>query len=151
MPRYLLDTNILLRAANKAAAQHPAIVAAMTALTEQGHDLLVTPQVLVEFWAVASRPVNANGFEWPSNEVREAIDRILERFAVILETAAVFPEWLRFASTQQVIGKKAHDTRLAALCSVENLALLTNNTSDFRRFGIAAYAPDEVIKRPPVP
>ncbi len=143
MARYLLDTNILLRAANKTSAQHPATVQAMTALTEQGHDLLVTPQVLVEFWAVATRPLQANGFEWTCEEVRDQIDRILERFTVIMETPAVFTEWLRLASTYKVVGKKAHDARLAALCKVENLALLTFNTPDFRRFDISVVSPDD--------
>jgi hypothetical protein len=34
---------------------------------------------------------------------------------------------------------------------LENLALLTNNTSDFRRFGVTAISPDEVVKFPPIP
>ena len=63
---------------------------------------------------------------------------------MIMETIAVVGEWLRLATTHQVIGKKAHDARLAALCSVENLALLTFNISDFRRFGILAVSPGEL-------
>ena len=144
MARYLLDANILLRAANKTSSQHAATVHAMTALTEQGHDLVVTPQVLVEFWAVATRPLEANGFAWLSQQVRDAIDRLLERFPMIVESPAVFPEWLRLASMHQVIGKKSHDARLAALCRIENLALLTFNLADFRRFALLAVSPDQV-------
>jgi predicted nucleic acid-binding protein len=146
MARYLLDTNILLRAANKTSAQHPATIAAMTALTELGHDLAITPQVLVEFWAVASRPLEANGFGWPTADVRNAIDRLLERFPLILEPSTVFPEWLQLATASQVIGKKAHDARLASLCRIEGVVLLTFNTPDFRRFGISTVSPDELQK-----
>ncbi len=146
MARYLLDTNILLRAANKTSSQHSAAVHGMSALAGQGHDLVVTPQVLVEFWAVATRPLQANGFEWPCKRVREEIDRTLQRFALILETPAVFVEWLRLADTNQVIGKKANDARLAALCKVESLALLTFNTSDFRRFAISVVSPDDFLQ-----
>ena len=80
MARYLLDANTLLRAANKTSSQHLATVGAMTALTEQGHDLVIAPQVIAEFWAVASRPIDANGFNWPTIDVRKAIDRLLSRF-----------------------------------------------------------------------
>lgn len=146
MARYLLDANILLRAATKTSAQHSVTVEAMTALTGQGHDLVITPQVLFEFWAVASRPLDVNGFEWPTADVRDAIDRLLERFPLILEPSTVFPEWLQLATGSQVIGKKAHDARLAALCRIESLALLTFNTPDFRRFGISAVSPDELRK-----
>jgi hypothetical protein len=48
MTRYLLDTKIVLRAANKSSSQHPATVHSMSALTGQGRDLAVTPQVLIE-------------------------------------------------------------------------------------------------------
>ncbi len=146
MARYLLDTNILLRAANKTSSQHAAAVHGMSALAAQRHDLVVTPQVLIEFWAVATRPLQANGFEWPCKRVREEIDRTLQRFALVLETPAVFVEWLRLADTNQVIGKKAHDARLAALCKVESLALLTFNTSDFRRFAISVVSPDDFLQ-----
>jgi len=63
MARYLLDTNVLLRATNKASSQHAATVQSMAALAAQGHDLVVAPQVLVEFWAVATRPLEANGLD----------------------------------------------------------------------------------------
>jgi predicted nucleic acid-binding protein len=118
MARYLLDANILLRIANKSSSQHQASLQAMTTLTQQGHDLVVTPQVLVEFWAVATRPLDANGFGWTSAEVIDEINRFLGRFALIVETPNVFVEWLRLVSTNHVIGKKSHDARLAALCKV---------------------------------
>jgi predicted nucleic acid-binding protein len=145
MARYLLDANVLLRAANKTSTQHPAVVQAMTALAEKGHDLVITPQVLVEFWAVASRPLDANGFGWPVQEVRTAINQALERFEMIIETSPAFAERLQLASMNSVIGKKAHDARLAAICRIENLNLLTFNTADFRRFDILAVSPNEFL------
>jgi predicted nucleic acid-binding protein len=144
MARYLLDTNILLRAANKASVQHLKAAQAMTDLVSQGHDLTVTPQVLVEFWAVASRPVPANGFGWSTKDVRTAIDDFLNRFELVFEPTSMFAEWLLRATTNQVIGKKAHDARLAVLCEIKGLALLTFNLPDFRRFGISVVSPDQL-------
>ena len=110
MARYLLDTNILLRTANKSSSQHSSAVAAMTTLIARGDDLVVTPQVLVEFWAVASRPLIANGFEWPTKDVREAIDLILGRLPLILETPNVFPSGFGFRPRIKLSGRK-HTTR----------------------------------------
>src|SRR6266508_1151246 len=57
----LLDTNILLRAVDR---NHPKCRPARRAiinLHRQHNRLFLTPQNLIEFWAVATRPVDSNG------------------------------------------------------------------------------------------
>ncbi|MBY0514400.1 MAG: hypothetical protein K2P78_10865 [Gemmataceae bacterium] len=49
----LVDTNVLLRAAEPGHGMHRAAVDAVAALRTAGHDLRVVPQVLYEFWAVS--------------------------------------------------------------------------------------------------
>ena len=58
---HLLDTNILVQWVNPAAPDHPLAVAAVLALMDREEQLCITPQNLVEFWGVATRPANANG------------------------------------------------------------------------------------------
>jgi predicted nucleic acid-binding protein len=146
MPTYLIDTNVLLRSVNDASAEHPSAVGAIASLLEKGHELFLAPQVLVEFWAVATRPADANGFDWSLNKVRDEIDRLLDQFSLLPEIPTVFGEWLRLVTERKVIGKKVHDARLAALLSTHGIAnLLTFNTSDFKNFGVNAVSPDEIM------
>ena len=53
---YLTDTSILARLANATDAQHSVAVQAVLELHRRGEVLHLTPQVLVEFRNVATRP-----------------------------------------------------------------------------------------------
>ena len=64
MASYLMDTNVLLRAVQKAAPEHALVVSAIAELTANGATIYVAPQVLVEFRVVATRPIEVNGFGW---------------------------------------------------------------------------------------
>ena len=57
----LLDTNILVRLSNTADAMHFVASYAVTTLRQRGETLWITPQVLIEFRSVATRPASANG------------------------------------------------------------------------------------------
>ena len=115
MARYLIDTNVLLRGAVRTSARKPVAVNAIAALLAQGDELYVAPQVLMEFWSVATRPTDVNGFGWSVEVVRGKVDKLLEQFPLLPETPAVFEEWLRLVTERCVTGKRAHDTRLVAL------------------------------------
>ena len=58
---FLLDTSILVRLANATDAQHPVATQAVVELHRRGEVLHITPQVLIEFRNVATRPKTANG------------------------------------------------------------------------------------------
>jgi predicted nucleic acid-binding protein len=148
MTSYLIDTNVVLRSVESASAEHPAVVSAVAALLENGEELFVAPQVLVEFWVVATRPLDANGFGWSIEKVRDEIGRLLDQFSLLPEIPALFEAWLRLVTDRQIIGKRAHDARLAALLTIHGIAnILTFNTSDFKDFGIIAVSPDEILAK----
>ncbi len=145
MTRYLVDTNVLLRSAVNTSARNPAAASAITTLLTQGDELFLVPQVLMEFWSVATRPAAVNGFGWPVGVVRAEIDRLLDQFPLLPETPVVFGEWLRLVTQYGVMGKQSHDTRLVAILNVHQVArLLTFNTDDFKIFGAIAVSPDEI-------
>jgi predicted nucleic acid-binding protein len=56
---WLLDTSLLVRFADSTAAQHQTARVAIEALVGRGEDVYLTSQNLIEFWAVATRPVIA--------------------------------------------------------------------------------------------
>ena len=59
---YLADTNIVIRRVVTGDPQNPIISLALTLLHRQGETVHITAQNLVEFQALATRPVTANGW-----------------------------------------------------------------------------------------
>lgn len=70
MPSYLLDTNLLLRLSGTPSPQNPVAARALANLFGQSAEVFVTAQNLIEFWAVATRPVEVNGFGWNLERTR---------------------------------------------------------------------------------
>ena len=58
-------SNVLLRSAAGTSTRSPVATDAIAALLGRGDELLLAPQVLAEFWSVATRPTSVNGFGWP--------------------------------------------------------------------------------------
>lgn len=140
MTPILLDTNIVLRLAEERDPGHELVAEAVRRCLASGRTPCLTAQVLVEFWVVATRPRDVNGFGWEPREARMAIDGLMKRFAVLPDSAAVLPAWLQLVTDQDVRGKGAHDVRLAAVAGVHGvLEILTLNPDDFR--GLPDLAP----------
>ena len=57
----LVDTNLLLRIADRPDPQRPVAGTALRTMRSRGDRLLLVPQVAAEFWAVATRPVKVRG------------------------------------------------------------------------------------------
>jgi predicted nucleic acid-binding protein len=149
---YLLDTNVLVRSADPQSAQHAAATAAISSLTASGALLHVAPQVLIEFWAVATRPISANGLGKTTAEAVALVGSWKRGFAVLPDAPAIFDEWQRLVSSYGVSGKPTHDARLVAVMKAHGLThFLTFNGGDFARYesgeGITVIEPANV---PPV-
>jgi predicted nucleic acid-binding protein len=78
MAAYLLDTNVLLRFLDTNSPQNPLIRQTVTTLRFQGHGIKICPQNIIELWAVATRPLSANGFNWSLEFTRAEIDKLLK-------------------------------------------------------------------------
>ena len=59
--RCLLDTNVLLRGFDRNHPMYRVVRRAIITLRRHDNRLYLTSQNLIEFWAVATRPVDANG------------------------------------------------------------------------------------------
>ena len=131
-----VDTNVLLRSIDVGHAVQPIAQDAMIALRNRGESLSVSPQNLIEFWAVATRPVANNGLGLNIDRAEEELTNLKYLFALLPDTAEILPEWERLVRYHQVIGKQAHDARLVAAMNVHRIThLLTFNTDDFKRYG----------------
>lgn len=126
--------------------QFPIAVNAISRLLAQEDECLLTAQVLVEFWVVATRPIEVNGLGWTIEQTRSTIDQLLDRFPLLEETSQIFPNWLNLVTNGKVMGKRTHDARIiAAMRAHEVTHLLTFNPSDFKiTSGITIVHPTEI-------
>ena len=132
MVKYLLDTNVVMRFCNASDVQYETATNAIAQLLAKEDECFLTPQVLVEFWVVATRPTEVNGLGWTAAQTRATIDQLLTRFPVLEETSQIFPNWLHLVTSGNVIGKRTHDVRLIAIMLAHGVThLLTFNPGDF--------------------
>jgi|SRR5215213_4501322 predicted nucleic acid-binding protein len=143
---YLVDTNVLLRSAQPHHPMHTDAVTATLKLKQSGESLSITPQNLIEFWAVATRPVSANGLELAVADAAKELKRLKKFFILRRDTPAIYTKWEKLVVQHRVIGKPSHDARLVAAMMAHKLThILTFNTDDFKRFsGITAVNPTSV-------
>jgi predicted nucleic acid-binding protein len=132
---HLLDTNILLRLAQHEDPEHALVKAAIDALIEEGADLCYTPQNVVEFWNVFTRPRNKNGFGMTSVEADRQTLLLERQFTFLQDNEQIHTEWRRLVIAHAVSGVQVHDARLVAVMQVYAIPrLLTLNGTDFRRY-----------------
>jgi hypothetical protein len=118
---YLADTNIYLRLVSKAVAS----------LLQAGNTLLIASQSVYEFWAVATRPVAANGLGWSTQQTRSVVDWLTTEFELVPDSPDAYMHWLELVTTHSVSGKPTH--------------LLNSNGIDFNWYTeINAVHPSEV-------
>jgi predicted nucleic acid-binding protein len=143
---WLVDTNILVVSANPQSPFFPEVSQATRRLFTRGEDLCVLPQNLIEFWAVATRPLANNGLGLSTAQAQTELTRIKNIFRFLPDTPAIFVEWERLVVQHAVSGKNTHDARIAAALLVHGIPqLLTYNGGDFKRFaGITAIEPKQV-------
>src|SRR5437667_7106795 len=131
----LIDTNIILRSADRLHPASPPARKAMKILFRQGYRLCVAKQTLIESWVVATRPRDANGFGYSAQFAAEGISKIKRLFYLLAETDDIYPAWEKLVLSYGVLGKTAYDARLVAAMQVHNISqILTFDTDDFKRY-----------------
>ncbi|MBE9214453.1 PIN domain-containing protein [Plectonema cf. radiosum LEGE 06105] len=146
MTSYLLDTNIILRFADTHSSEYEIISNAISQILLQGGQCFITPQVLIEFWVVATRPVAVNGLGWTPEETERAVQILINQFDLLEETPDIFPIWLSLATTHKISGKRTHDLRIQAVVLARNIShILTLNPKDFVEVeGITIVHPNSI-------
>ena len=148
MKLYLLDTNILLRIADTSSPQHHLVLTAITNILSHGDKCVITSQVLIEFWVVATRPVEVNGLGWTTQLTTEKLRQFITQFRLLQETEEIFANWFKLVNTHKIKGKRTHDVRLLAIMIVYNIPyLLTFNSNDFITVsGITIIEPQNLLE-----
>ncbi len=132
---YLVDTNLLLRLAQPKNPHQRETVRSLRALRRQKESPAITPQNLIEFWAVATRPPANNGLGLTVDETAKLIAKLKNIFIVLPDNPDIFPQWEQLVIRHQVSGKQTHDARLVAAMLVHGVShLITFNEADFKRY-----------------
>ncbi|MBL8811919.1 MAG: PIN domain-containing protein [Planctomycetaceae bacterium] len=145
--RILIDTNVLLRSIEPKHVHYQSSLDAIDLLRSLGHELAIVPQVLYEFWSVATRPLLNNGLGMSPADAHAEVAALQKVFRLLRDERGVFSIWEQLVSSYGVKGKQVHDARLAA--SIQRHAatyLLTFNTSDFARYSfMTAMSPIDIV------
>jgi predicted nucleic acid-binding protein len=144
---YLIDTSVLVRLANTGDVLHAVATRAVLELHRRGEVLHITPQVMIEFRNVATRPVAANGAGLSIVDAEAHAAAFEARFPLLAETPDIYPAWKALVGALGVIGKQVHDARLVAVCHVHAVThVLTFNVAHFAR--LAGFGPGVVVVDP---
>lgn len=143
----LLDTNVLIRMARSQDAQSALSRSAVQTLLGRGERLIVVPQNLYEFWAVATRIPGApqggrNGLGMTPSQTGNWLRFFRRRFVFLPDREELSTLWQALVEAHQIAGFRAHDVRLvAAMQSYGITRILTFNPSDFRGLPITVVDP----------
>ena len=143
----LLDTNLLTRLTRSHDPQSGVARAAVQTLLRRGERLIVVPQNLYEFWAVATRPAGPppagrNGLGMTPAQAGQWLRFFRRRFVLLYDRDDLSSLWQALVETHGVTGFRSHDVRLvAAMQSYGITRLLTFNAADFRGLPITILNP----------
>ena len=133
--KWLADTNILLRSVQAAHPMYADVSRAVDILFDRGNDIHIIGQNLIEFWAVATRPITENGLGFTITGAAVELTKLKATFTLLPDTADILPLWEELVIRYEVRGKQSHDARLVAAMNAHNLThLLTFDQSDFKPF-----------------
>jgi len=131
----LVDTNLLLRSRQTNHPHSAIAIRAIDVLRRNQERLVIVQQCIVEFWAVATRPVESNGLGFATSQALVEVDDLQQAF-VLLPEFPIHDVWQRLTIKYQVSGKSVHDARLVAAMVVHGIgSILTFNGPDFARYG----------------
>ena len=143
----LLDTNVLGRMTDSADPQCAAARRAIHASLAKQERVIIVPQNLYEFWAVATRqsgapPAGQNGLGMTPEQASQWLRFFQRRFILLPDREELLANWHALVKTLGITGLRSYDARLvAAMQSYGITRLLTFNTDDFEHFSITLVHP----------
>ncbi len=133
--RILVDTNVLVRLAHLDHPHHAIAREVLRRLRDRDHELRTVPQVLYEYWAVATRAAEHNGLGFPVEEAHRQVRQWQELIPALRDERGIFGVWQELVLAHSVLGKQTHDARLVAAAIRHGLThVLTFNAADFHRY-----------------
>jgi hypothetical protein len=104
------------------------VALSLAVLATRQDELRVIAQNLIEFWAVATRPIADNGLGITAVQALRELTKLKTLFGVLPDSPDILPEWERLVLQHQVSGKQAHDARLVAAMNVHRSRISSPST-----------------------
>lgn len=132
----LLDTNILVHSNQENSPHYPAIMQKLVAFADNNEELAICPQVLYEFYVMATRPAESRGGLGMSNEeALEQIEKFQSIYTFINDPDNLFSAWKELMTKYGSQGTAGHDGRLVALMQTQAIShIYTMNPKHFNRY-----------------
>jgi predicted nucleic acid-binding protein len=146
----LLDTNLLGRTTDSADPQCALARRTIHKLLAAGERLIIVPQNLYGFWAVATRkpgrpPTGQNGLGMTPDQASQWLRFFQRRFTLLPDREELLTRWHDLVKTLGITGLRSYDARLVAAMRTYGIArLLTFNVDDFKQFSITLLDPNVV-------
>jgi predicted nucleic acid-binding protein len=133
--RVMLDTNVLLAATDEGRPEHRDALTVVNKWAAGHTGLCTSGQVLREYLAVATRPVEKNGLGLKLPDALGNVRAIRERTTLLTEDSKVTDRLLGLLADVDCRGKQVHDANLVATMLVHGIGtIVTMNLGDFARF-----------------
>jgi predicted nucleic acid-binding protein len=141
--RAVLDTNVLLAATDQARQEHEQAVVAINVWPASGLVLYTSGQILREYLAVATCPVENNGLGMVRSDAVANVRALRARLNLLAEDVKVSDRLLELLETVECAGKQVHDENVVATMLVHGIdTVVTMNVHDFTRFGDHVHVAD---------
>jgi predicted nucleic acid-binding protein len=130
--RVLLDTNLLISASDQGRPDH---ARAVEFLEEDPRELVIAPQNVREFLAVATRAEGENGLGMSPEHAARALADLMVGLTLVGDGKAAASRLLSLIVTGPASGKQVHDASLVATALASEVGtIVTANRRHFERF-----------------
>jgi predicted nucleic acid-binding protein len=143
----LVDASILVRVLDERSPDSTKCFAAMQKARARRGEFFICAQTAIEFWVVATRPLDVNGLGLTPVQADAALTEYERFLAALPEPPDIAARWRQLVRQHGVSGRPAHDTRLVAMMETHGIpTVLSLNVRDFRRYpSIRVISPQDVI------
>lgn len=133
--RALVDTNVFLSATDQGRAEHRQAMLILNEWAARGTTLYASGQIMREYLAVATRPVEGNGLGLKQPDALANVRAFRTRTSLLAEDTNVAERLLDVLDEITCSGKQVHDANIVATMLVHGIdSLITMNVADFSRF-----------------
>ena len=132
----LLDTNILVHGNQETSPHYTAIIQKLVEFADNNEELAICPQVLYEFYVMATRPAESRGgLGLSSDEALEQIEKFQSTYTFIDDPDNLFAAWRQLMVKYGSQGTAGHDARLVAFMQTQSIdQIYTMNSKHFTRY-----------------
>jgi predicted nucleic acid-binding protein len=128
----VVDTSVLLAATDRSRSAHDSATAF---LNEDERRLALTPQIIREYLAVATRPIEANGFGVPGRDAVANLDQLLADMVLLSESSTTVAVLRDLVVGHTAAGRQVHDANVVAVALAHGAtAIVTDDARHFARF-----------------